>query len=378
MSQNHRYDYYAYYAGSEENCSELHLDRLVLGYYKNPGDENSKAECRRQWKPPEVTDDGDSIPKDFQFGLLPRYSFAIRFEFVLARPYISKSDEIFHVLDNPLVRDKVFFAPMVRPSSWKGNLHSALWRLGRRKETDPQMQRLFGNLRGQDEEAQGQAGRLIFFPSFFTESSKEIINPHDRETRVGKNPILFECVPSGKMATFCLLYVPFDAVDQEDDVLRAQAAQDLVLIVRGLQAMMCEYGFSAKRSSGYGIIEDRVKNGSLTVRFAEKEVVESDAQLPKAEPAHYQDENGNLRKEYLNPDGTFRERTEAELSEMRKRDRQQYDKAKKAYERQKSAAPAPAHPSPPVQHWFKRQFASLGELGSLAEKIEETWKGEGQ
>jgi len=60
------------------------------------------------------------------------------------------------------------------------------------------------------EKIEGRQGRLFFFPTFFDKIGLEIINPHDRERRVGKNPILFECVPAGATGTFRLLYVPYD------------------------------------------------------------------------------------------------------------------------------------------------------------------------
>lgn len=186
--------------------------------------------------------------------LLPPASWFIQFTFTLAKPYISKDDNPFYIIDNPIVQDKVFQLPMVRPTSWKGNLYSALWQLGHNKQDDEQMRRLFGEMRGEEG---GQAGRLYFYPTFFTETSLEIINPHDRKRRVGKNPILFECVPTGAQGTFSLLYVPFDLISQPEDEIRQQALKDLQRVAEGLQAMFLTYGFSAKRTSGYGVAEDK-------------------------------------------------------------------------------------------------------------------------
>jgi CRISPR-associated protein Cmr2 len=198
--------------------------------------------------------------------LLPPCSLFLNFTFTLAKPYISKDDNPFYIIDNPIVRDKVYQLPMVRPTSWKGNLYSALWQLGHDKQSDEQMQRLFGEIRGEEG---GQAGRLFFYPTFFTKTSLEIINPHDRKRRVGKNPILFESVPAGVQGVFSLLYVPFDLIGQDEAEIRRQAAKDLRLIAEGLQAMFLTYGFSAKRTSGYGVAQDKIE-GKVQTRAGEK------------------------------------------------------------------------------------------------------------
>ncbi len=88
---------------------------------------------------------------------LPRYSFLLRFSFKLRKPYISKDDGDFHLLDNPIRKDKVFKTPMVAATSWKGALRSAMMRLlvkelhaGRIQDSEfieyrLQLYRLFGN-----------------------------------------------------------------------------------------------------------------------------------------------------------------------------------------------------------------------------------------
>ncbi len=194
---------------------------------------------------------------------LPYASWFIQFTFTLAKPYIAKDDNPFYIIDNPIVRDKVFRLPMVRSTSWKGNLYSALWQLGHDKQEDAQMQRLFGEIRG---EGGGQAGRLFFYPTFFTQTSLEIINPHDRKRRVGTNPILFESVPAGAQGTFSLLYVPFDLLGKDENEIQNQALADLQLVAEGLQAMFLTYGFSAKRTSGYGVGEDRIVEGKISTK----------------------------------------------------------------------------------------------------------------
>ena len=107
------------------------------------------------------------------------------------------------------------------------------------------------------------AGRLVFFPTFFRRTGLEIINPHDRATKTGRNPILIECVPPGAQGSFSLLYVPLDRIGDEPTRVVEEALADLRRIAGALPAMMLTYGFSAKRSSGYGTAKDDVQNGQI-------------------------------------------------------------------------------------------------------------------
>lgn len=197
--------------------------------------------------------------------LLSAYTFALQFAFTLAQPYLSKDDNPFYIIDNPIARDKVFRLPMVRPSSWKGSLRRAFWQQGHQQDgdtrRDSQVQRLFGDANDDDE--RGQSGRLIFYPTFFTKTSLEIINPHDRTRRVGKNPILLESVPTGAMGTFTLLYAPLDRIGKNEAKTCAQVATDLTLVAEGVQTMFTLYGFGAKTSSGFGLAKEQLTGGTL-------------------------------------------------------------------------------------------------------------------
>jgi CRISPR-associated protein Cmr2 len=104
------------------------------------------------------------------------------------------------------------------------------------------------------------SGRLMFYPTFFDLIDVEVINPHSRRTRAGTHPIYLECVPAGARGTFSLLYVPFDLIGKEDAEIQKQAREDLQRVAEGLQGMFLTYGFSAKRSSGYGVAEDAIEN----------------------------------------------------------------------------------------------------------------------
>lgn len=219
----------------------------------------------RQWNLEKFYKDNWHAPTP-DLSLLPPYSFFLQFTFTLAKPYISRDDNLFYIIDNPIVRDKVFGLPMVRPTAWKGNLYSALWQMGHDKQDDEQMQRLFGETRSEES---GQAGRLYFYPTFFTQTGLEIINPHDRKRRVGKNPILFESVPAGASGTFSLLYVPLDLIGQDPDSAKDEAGKHLRYLAPAIRELFLTYGFSAKRTSGYGVAKDEIK-GKVQTRAGEK------------------------------------------------------------------------------------------------------------
>ncbi len=221
--------------------------------------------------------------------LLPAYSFVIQLTFTLAQPYISRDEQDFYIIDNPVRKDKIFGLPYVASTSWKGSLRATLWQLGYKEEIEP-IRRLFGNEKGTDDPKRFRAGRLYFYPTFFTMKGLEIINPQDRVARAGSLPILFESVPEGTRGVFTLLYVPFDLIGKEGQETRKQVAEDLQVVAAGLQegrtyegpvdalrtgdlqvipsglqAMFRTYGFGAKTSSGFGLAREDVR-GTLTIR----------------------------------------------------------------------------------------------------------------
>ena len=204
------------------------------------------------------------IPALPDLDVLPVGSFALRFTFALRTPYISHDDVSLHILDNPVRKDRIFRLPMVASTTWKGVLRAAIRESKGWNDDHPDILRLFGETR---EDQAGHAGRLIFYPTFFTRISLEVINPHDRQSNAGKQPIYFESVPAGAQGTFSLLYVPFDLIGAAEAEIRQQALADLKLVAEGLQALFLTYGFSAKRTSGFGVAEERLTDGVLTGRF---------------------------------------------------------------------------------------------------------------
>jgi CRISPR-associated protein Cmr2 len=227
---------------------------------------------------------------------MPPYSFIIEFDFTLEKPYISKDDENFTIIENSIKREKVLGCPYIPGSTWKGCLRSALWHEGM-KEDDEQITRIFGNERQKNESF--RQGRLHFFPSFFDKVDYEIINPHDRKTRTGTVPILIESIPSGTNSKFSLLYVPFDLTGREKEESVRQMLEDLKIIAEGLEAMFTVYGFGAKTSSGYGIASNIVKDGKVYTDMTVKIEQKSEAMKLPENFRKYLNENGTVKSELV-------------------------------------------------------------------------------
>lgn len=56
-------------------------------------------------------------------------SFGLRYKFELITPYFSRDDDEFYIIDNPVMKEKVWKVPIIKGSSWKG----ALLKAARRK-----------------------------------------------------------------------------------------------------------------------------------------------------------------------------------------------------------------------------------------------------
>ncbi len=226
-------------------------------------------ELGKRWK------DGSRYYRDIfespkiDLAILPPYSFFIQFTFTLAQPYISRDEQDFYIIDNPVRKDKIFGLPYVASTSWKGSLRAAFWHSRDKEEDHPSIRHLFGNEKGNEDPKDFQAGCLYFYPTFFTSKSLEIINPQNRKLRVGEKPIPFESVPAGTTGVFTLLYIPFDLIGKDEQKTREQVAQELQLVCEGLQAMFRTYGFGAKTNSGFGLAKETIQTVLLEIRATE-------------------------------------------------------------------------------------------------------------
>jgi CRISPR-associated protein Cmr2 len=323
-----------------------------------------------------IPNDFHFLPKPSALHHLPSLSFMLRVPFKLCKPYLSKDDRTFHLLDNSVRKDKVFQTPMIASTSWKGALRAALWQLDH-KADDETIVRLFGNAR---EDEKGQAGRLYFYPTFFDKIGLEVINPHDRKTGTGKTgPILLECVPATATGEFVLLYVPFGAVKSDE------VAADLKLAAEGIQAMLTIYGFGAKTSSGFGIAELN-GSGELAIRADLPELKQPELEIKHPEPElpRYLIVPGQLHPDFQGSDGNLKSESEYLKGKTGKKEKQLYDKAKKWWEREgRQLVEVPAQ-KPAIEVALPKlsiaeiSFANLSEFCDQAQLIAEQLQSRGQ
>jgi CRISPR-associated protein Cmr2 len=262
---------------------------------------------------------------------LPPYSFIIQARFKLKQPYFSKDDDEFYIIQNPILKEKVFKVPMIRGSGWKGSLASAFKdlineeaNLEKRKEIIDSYLRIFGagsesikvvedylkenskdlvkfkekllefilfelgmridkdfigeikdknsyeelqailqkkiseKLQKDNKnlpiEFQTHKGRAIFYPTYFDRLSLEVINPHDRRKRAGIQPIYYEVVPEGTEGFLQIIYIPFDGILKENEVLKSEAEKDLENLLLAIEKVS-QIGIGAKTKLGWGTFE---------------------------------------------------------------------------------------------------------------------------
>jgi len=103
-------------------------------------------------------------------------------------------------------------------------------------------------------EFQTHKGRAIFYPTYFDRLSLEVINPHDRRKRAGTQPIYYEVVPEGAEGLLQIIYIPFDAVLKENNVIKKEAEKDLENLLLAIEKVS-QNGIGAKTKLGWGRFE---------------------------------------------------------------------------------------------------------------------------
>lgn len=249
------------------------------------------------------------------------FSFAIQGRFELLSPFYSADDDHYYIIDNPVLKENVFKVPMMRGSSWKGVLATAIRAVIKKNKNDllenyMSFVRLFGagseefrnmiNLVSEKEiknddfqkklrwyaitklgkqldltvnnldkkildeikkkSLQVQRGRLIFYPTYFDKLGLEMINPHKRRTKAGTNPVYYEVVPKGASGIFQLLYIPADGITQSEHELKEEVEKDFDLLTNGLKRIFQEQQndaqikIGAKTKLGWGKVKaDRLE-----------------------------------------------------------------------------------------------------------------------
>lgn len=253
------------------------------------------------------------LPSKADVEKLPAGSWLLRLEFTLAKSFASKSESEFHPyqnsenawfeIHNPLALDHLTGLPLVHPATWKGHLRFAAGMAGIEENT---INRLFGSIRGDDG---GQAARLHFFPTFFDSNkgiSKEVATPLYRDTRTpvqGRAPINMEVIPMGTKGIFCLLYTPYP---KGKDWSFEQTGEDLRASAKAVSAMLLEYGFSARKTAGWGIVQNKLDNGKLMIKGTlSGETGQEPFLEPEAAFFKFLDDQGVVKSEYLGADGTL-------------------------------------------------------------------------
>ncbi|MCX7594036.1 MAG: hypothetical protein N2235_09790 [Fischerella sp.] len=362
--------YLWFVAKKEENDKKAKLNTESAAYVRDTWQKQLTANF--------IPSEFQFLPKFFDLNHLPSLSFMLRIPFKLRKPYLSKDDRAFHLLDHPVRKDKVFQTPMVAPSSWKGALHSAMlqklveWWSGldetRKSDRNHKKQfvarrigiaKLFGTEKGTEidsQEFEGYldnfsddhsarwyrryvrrylsktgffSGRLYFYPTFFNKIGLEVINPHDCKTGAGKNPILIESVPIGATGEFVLLYVPLG------EVQASEVAEDLKGVIEGVRDMLTVYGFGAKTSSGFGVAEpnDKIELG-IRADWSWSTPSATEVKTPEPELPRYLIAPGQLHPDFLDSDGNFKSEIEYLQGKSAKKAKQLYQKAKDWWERE--------------------------------------------
>jgi len=209
-------------------------------------------------------------PFQTDLNILPQNSTLLKISFTLKKPYTSKDEGEFHIIydgkvfrtfENPIVRDTFLGCPMVRPSTWKGHLRFAAENV-ECEEKEKIIKRLFGS---KPDDKIALKGRLHFFPTFFTKDGvRNVITPLDRKKRTPtRGPINLEVIKAGTNGEFYLLYLPYPKGNEfkEEDV-----KEDLKFSADALELMFYTYGFSAKTTSGFGVIQETLNEGKFWIK----------------------------------------------------------------------------------------------------------------
>lgn len=285
------YEYWTYLSKRDQGNSE---DSILRHFHADiSGDKDTKNSTRTDFlKKKKEEETLSSIKATDIFGypekpLLPSW-LAIKVNFQLKRPWYSKDDRIFHILENPLRKEYLFDVPYIPATTWKGLLRwTCRMQSGLRQHLEEHNGKLegwedpdwivdlFGNEKGEKEHF--NQGVLAFYPTWFNRIGYEVINPHDRSRRAGTQPVYYEVVPAGASGTLFLLYAPFPGMTVKSE--QKTALRNLFLAI---EVLLTHYGISAKRTAGWGTAQinqwhistkSRMSSGDLTTALSQLETL---------------------------------------------------------------------------------------------------------
>lgn len=257
-----------YYLSKLNLNNDLEKQKLEVGYLK------------RQILNSILKENNSTIfyPQKDDLKYLPNNSILLKISFTLKKPYTSKDEGEFHIIkykeryeerikifENPIVRDKFLGCPVVRPSTWKGHLRFAAknvnWEENEKRKI---IIRLFGS---ESKEENALKGKLHFFPTFFKEDGvRDVITPLDRNTRTpveGKSPVNLEVMKAGRKGEFYIFYIPYP---KGNEFKEEEVKEDLKFLSDALKLMFYTYGFSAKKTSGFGVIQETLNEGKIWIK----------------------------------------------------------------------------------------------------------------
>lgn len=185
------------------------------------------------------------LPSSDDLNKLPLRSCLFRFDLQLRTPFYSKDDMAHYVIENPLRREWVFQAPFLSAAGVKGLLRWA-WRMRWGNEKKKDEERLFGPRQGDMDDDNAMQGCLYTYPLFWKgDIGLEVINPHDRRSGTGINPIKYEVVSVGGRASLFLMIV--NRTEEYEKLARYFG-----LLKEPISILLEHSGLSAKRSAGWG------------------------------------------------------------------------------------------------------------------------------
>jgi len=251
---------YDHYLSKADFNSEVNKQKIVVGQKKE----------KMLKKISEGKNFSQFYPSEHDLEYLPQNSVLIKIPFTLKKPYTSKDKDEFHIVymkkkdkkakvfKYPIVRDKYTGLPVVRPAAWKGHLRFAaeMLEINEEDETEKKkirkiIRRLFGS---KPDENKALKGRLYFFPTFFkTEPARDVITPLQRSSRTpASGPIDLEVIEPKNKGELYLLYFPYP---KGEGYKEEEVEEDLKFLADALKLMLYTYGFSAKKTAGFGVVD---------------------------------------------------------------------------------------------------------------------------